>query len=92
MLESKRPRLADDANNHASTGPSRNDAARAATPIASTASPTTVAIAVIGASNGSKSCARTVNHTRTGSAFTAKRRSHPRAVDTGTPDNTATIR
>ena len=92
MLESRRPRLAADANNHASTGPSRNDTARAATPIASTASPTAVAIAAIGASIGSRSCASTLNKTRTRSAFTAKRRNQPRAVDTGTPDNTATLR
>ena len=92
MLESRRPRLAADANSHASTGPSRNDTARAATPIASTASPTAVAVATIGPSIGSRSCASTVNHTRTCSALTAKRRNHPRAVDTATPDNTATLR
>ena len=92
MLESSRPRDAADANNHASTGPRRNDAALAATPSASSASPTAVAVAPIGFNIGSKSWARTVNHTRTCSAFAANRRSHPRAVETGTPANTATTR
>ncbi len=77
MLESSRPEVADDANDHGNTGQSRNDAARAATPTASTASPNAVPVGTTGASIGSKPWASTVNHTRTCSAFKAKRRSQP---------------
>ena len=55
VLESNRPRLAIDANNHGATGANRNDAARAATATASTASPTAVPVGAIGANNGSRS-------------------------------------
>ncbi len=89
VLDNNRPRLADDANDHGPAGPSRNTAARAATPTASTASANTVAAGSIGPSNGSRSCANTVNQTRTMPALTANRRSQPRTVDTGTPTNNA---
>ena len=92
VLDNSRPRLADDANDHALTGPSRNTAALAATPIASTASPTTVNAGPIGPSNGSRSWANTVNQTRTIPALSAKRRSQPRTVDTGKPNISATRR
>src|SRR5680860_162016 len=59
VLDKSRPRLANDANSHAPPGPSRNTAALAATPIASTASPTTVTAGPIGPSNGSRSWANT---------------------------------
>ena len=85
MLDNSRPRLAADANDHGATGANRNVAARAATATASTASPTTVPVGAIGANNGSRSWANTVNHTRTASALAAKRRSHPRTVETGNP-------
>ena len=92
VLDNSRPRLADDANDHAPTGPSRNTAALAATPIASTASPTTDPAGPIGPSNGSRSWANTVNQTRTIPALTANRRSQPRTVDTGNPNISATRR
>ena len=92
MLDNNRPPLANDANRHAPTGPNRNTAALAATPIASTASPTAVPAGPIGPSNGSRSCANTVNQTRTIAALTAKRRNQPRTVDTGTPTDNATSR
>ena len=92
MLDNNRPRLASDANDHAPTGPNRNTAALAATPIASTASPTAVNAAAIGPSIGSRSCANTVNQTRIISALRAKRRNQPRTVDTGTPTISATRR
>lgn len=85
MLDNSRPRLAADANLHGSTGPSRKHAARAATAIASTASPAGVPVGATGASNGSRSWANTVNQPRTASALWAKRRNQPRTVDTGTP-------
>ena len=92
MLDNSRPRLTEDANDHALTGPSRNTAALAATPIASTASATTDPPGPIGPSSGSRSCANTVNQTRTIAALTANRRSQPRTVDTGTPNRDATRR
>lgn len=92
MLESSRPRLAVDANDHGATGARRNDAARAATAMASTASPNGVAAAANGASIGSRPWAKTVNKTRIASAFTAKRRSHPRTVEAGTPARAAARR
>ncbi len=55
VLDNSRPRLADDANDHGATGANRNDAARAATATASTASPTAVPVGTIGANNGSRS-------------------------------------
>jgi len=85
VLESNRPRLAVDANDHGATAPRRNDAARAATAMASTASANTDPVGTIGANIGSKSWATTVNHTRTASAVEAKRRNHPRTVDAGKP-------
>ena len=57
MLDNSRPRLANDANDHAPTGPNRNTAALTATPIASTASQNTDKAGPIGPSNGSRSCA-----------------------------------
>ena len=92
MLESNRPRLADDANDHGATGTRRNDDARAATATASTASPTADPVGAIGANNGSRSWANTVNHTRTCSALAANRRSQPRTVETGNPNIDATRR
>lgn len=92
MLDNNRPRLAADANRHGSTEPNRNDAARAATATASTASPTSVPVGASGANIGSRSWANTVNQTRTASALWAKRRSQPRTVDTGTPTITAARR
>ncbi len=89
MLERSRPRLASDANDHGPTGANRNDAALAATPTASTPSPTGVPVGANGASIGSRPWARTVNHTRICSAFTANRRSQPRTVETGTPTTNA---
>lgn len=91
-LDNSRPRLAIDANDHGATGAIRNDVARAATATASTASPTADPVGAIGANNGSRSWANTVNHTRTCSAFSANRRSHPRTVDTGNPTIDATRR
>ena len=55
MLESSRPRLAADANDHGATGANRNDDARAATATASTASPTADPVDATGANNGSRS-------------------------------------
>lgn len=92
VLESSRPRLADEANDHGSTGARRNDAARAATATASTASPTGVPLGATGANIGSRPWARTVNQALTASALTAKRRSQPRTVDTGTPTKLAARR
>lgn len=92
MLESSRPRLAADANRHGSTGANRNDAARAATAIASTASPTADPAGVTAPNIGSRPWANTLNQTRTASALRANRRNQPRTVDTGTPTITATRR
>ena len=92
MLDNNRPRLTDDANDHAPTGLNRNTNARAATPIASTASPTADNVGPITANIGSRSWANTVNQTRTIAALTANRRNQPRTVDTGTPTNNATSR
>lgn len=55
MLEPSRPRLALDANDHGGIGANRNDDARAATAMASTASPTAVPVGASGANNGSRS-------------------------------------
>lgn len=55
VLDSSRPRLAIDANNHGAIRANRNDDARAATATASTASPTAVPVGAIGANNGSRS-------------------------------------
>ena len=85
VLDSSRPQLDTDANDHGSTGSRRNDAARAATAIASTASANTDSAGVIGASIGSRSWATTVNHTRIDSALAANRRNQPRTVDAGKP-------
>src|SRR4029453_17901768 len=71
VLESSRPALATDANDQGWPGASRNDAARAATAIASTASPNDVAVGTSTASIGSRSCASTVNHTRIASPLDA---------------------
>ena len=92
MLDNNRRRLASDANRHGSTGPNRNTAALAATPIASTASPNTDKAESIGPSIGSRPCANTVNQTRTNSALRAKRRNQPRTVETGNPNISATRR
>ena len=92
MLASRRPLLATDANDHGATGARRNDVARAATAMASTASPTGVPVGATGASIGSRSWASTVNHTRIDSALAAKRRNQPRTVDTGSPTNVAARR
>lgn len=92
VLESSRPALAADANDHGATGASRNAAARAATATASTASPNAVPVGATGANNGSRPCANTVNHARIASAFAAKRRNQPRTVDAGAPTNTAAVR
>lgn len=86
MLESNRPRLAADANDHGATGANRNDDARAATATASTASPTAVPVGATGANNGSRSWASTVNHTRIDSTLRAKQRNQPRTVETGNPN------
>jgi len=92
VLERSRPPLAEDANDHAGIGARRNDAARAATAIASTASPIGVPVGATGANIGSRLWARTVNHTRIASALAAKRRNQPRTVEGGTPTNTAAAR
>ena len=55
VLDNNRPAVALDANDHGAIALTRNDPARAATPIASTASPTTVWAGVNGASIGSRS-------------------------------------
>jgi hypothetical protein len=54
VLESNRPRLAIDANDHGSTGARRADTARAATAMASTASPVGVAVGANRARSGSR--------------------------------------
>ena len=92
MLLNNRPAIVEAANCHASSGPRRSEAARAATPIASTPSPTPLPVAGIAPSNGSKSWASTVNNARTPSATTAKRRSQPRTVANGTPATRAAVR
>ncbi len=92
MLDNNRPRLAEDANDHGAAAPSRNPAARAAAPTASTASPNSVVAGASTPNNGSKPWANTVNHTRIASALRAKRRNHPRTVEAGTPNANATRR
>lgn len=54
MLASNRPTLSTDAHDHGARGPSRNDAARAATPTASTASASRELPGAIGGAIGSK--------------------------------------
>lgn len=89
VLLNSRPAVAADANDHGGRDSSRNVPARAATAIASTASPNTLPAGANGSSNGSRSWASTVNHTRTASAARAKRRSQPRTVEAGTPNTDA---
>ncbi len=92
MLERSRPSLAEDANDHGAIGPRRNEAARAASAIASTASPSDVAVGATAANIGSRLWANTVNHTRIASALAAKQRNQPRTVEAGAPTNTAAAR
>ena len=89
VLHNNSPPVATDANDHGPLEPNRNDPARAATAIDSTASPNADAVGANGASIRSKSWASTVNHERIASALEAKRRSQPRTVDAGTPKDNA---
>jgi len=70
---------------HAGRGPNRNVAARAAIPIASTASANTDPAGSIGPCNGSRRYAHTVKCDRMAAAFAPNRRNHPRTVPAGTP-------
>ena len=73
------------AHPHAGRGPNRNVAARAAIPIASTASANTDPAGSIGPCNGSRRYAHTVKCDRMAAAFAPNRRNHPRTVPAGTP-------
>lgn len=91
MLESNLPAVNADTHDHAGRGPRRNDAARAAEPIASNASPrlepTTTGAAVpgINTNNQRVKCARTA------SAQRPKRRHQSRTVSHGTPRRSANL-
>ena len=84
VLDNNRPPDAADANDHGPRTPRRRTAARAATPTASTASPNMVCCGCNASSSRSRSCARTVNHTRISTTDAANLRNQPRTVDTGT--------
>jgi len=60
VLEISRPTVNTEAHDHGGRGPNRNDATRAAVPIASTASATTPPAGDTGPKLGSKRCAHTM--------------------------------
>ena len=92
MLANNAPTVSTDTHDHAGRGPSRNDAARAATPIASSASPRTEPAGSIDDRFGSNTCAQTPKCTAIRAATVLKRRSHPRTVDAGRPTTKAALR
>lgn len=83
VLESNRPAVNTDTHDHPGRGPRRNDAARAATPTASTASAHAEPAGATPAKFGSNRSAHTVKCAATRPTATRKRRSQPRTVEAG---------
>lgn len=92
VLASRRPAVRTDTHDHGGRGPSRNDAARAATPIASTASATCEPVGAVGGSIGSRRCAHAAKNTAARDATARNRRSHPRTVEGGRSTRSAALR
>jgi hypothetical protein len=92
VLDSNRPAVNTDTHDQPGRGPRRNDAARAATPIASTASPSTEPAGMTAANMGSNAHAQAVKCAAARTATDRNRRNQPRTVETGRPTATATRR
>ena len=92
MLDSGAPPLSTDAQDQAGRGLMRNEAARAAAPMASTASARAEPPGRAGPKSGSKRCAQARKCTASSPARDRARRSHPRTVEKGRPTRTATLR
>lgn len=92
MLANNRPTVSTDTHDHGGRGPSRSDAARAATPIASSASDTSEPAGSIGANITSKCCAHAEKWAATRAATARNRRNQPRTVEAGRSARTAAAR
>ena len=86
---SSSPLLAEDANCHAGRGPNIRAAAAAARPKTSTASPNTDPVGLTAPTVASKACSSPVNNTLMLCARAPNRRSQPRTVLSGRPNNNA---
>jgi hypothetical protein len=91
VLANNRPAVSTDAHDHGGRGPRRSDAARAATPIASTASATPDPAGATGPNIGSKRCAHAINSAAARAATARNRRSQPRTVEAGRPTSSAAL-
>jgi hypothetical protein len=74
---------------HTGPGPNRRTAARVATPTASTASPTALAVGAGGSEPGANVNAHWVKNAAIAPAREANRRNQPRTVAAGTPNRPA---
>ena len=92
MLESRAPLVSTDAHDQAGRGPRRNDAARAATPTASTAPARAEPAGLSGPKLGSRRCAQATKCTASWAALARARRAQPRTVEKGRPTRTAAVR
>lgn len=84
MLASNPPPVSRDVIDHTGLGPNRNTAERAATPIASTASPTGVPDGPGGSDPGLNTNAHRLKNPAISPARARNRRNHPRTVEPGT--------
>lgn len=81
VLDNNLPALSTDAHDHAGRGPRRSDPARAANPIASTASATGLPAGSDAVRFGSSRCAQARKWAATRAGADRKRRSQPRTVE-----------
>lgn len=91
MLDNNAPAVNADAHDHAGRIPRRNDAARAAAPIASRASTHTEPTATSAGPPGASASNHRPKCDRIAPAQRRNRRTHPRTVSAGTPNLPATF-
>lgn len=77
---------------HTGPGPNRTTAARVATPTASTASPTALAVGTGGSEPGANTSAQRAKNDAITAARARNRRNQPRTVAAGTPNAAAIVR